>query len=127
METLCEIGQNWAVSSTLLKTYQRLRTYTACHRCHISHKCRAAEEYVCVFNMHMYGDEMLHVTQYIIVYLVQESRLGIKRYMVANPVRGQLDRDFFFFLSARSRLRIWSSEAGSAFPSRVSLPALRSG
>ena len=39
---------------------------------------------------------------------------------VANPFRGQLNRDFFFFPCSRSRLRIWSHETGSAVPSRVS-------
>ena len=37
---------------------------------------------------------------------------------VANPARGQLNRDFF---CPRSCLRIWSRETGSAFLSRVSL------
>ena len=39
---------------------------------------------------------------------------------VANPARGQLDKDFFF-PHLRSRLRIWSYETGSAVPSRISL------
>ena len=40
---------------------------------------------------------------------------------VANPARGQLNRQNVFFLSPRSRLRIWYRETGSAVPSRVSL------
>ena len=42
--------------------------------------------------------------------------------MVANPARGQLKREKYFFPCPRSRLRIWSRETGSAVvPSRVSL------
>ena len=40
---------------------------------------------------------------------------------VANPARGQLNRENVFFPCPRSRLRIWSREAASAVPSRVSL------
>ena len=41
---------------------------------------------------------------------------------VANPARGQLNRENEYFpVSPRSRLRIWSRETGSAVPSRVSL------
>ena len=42
---------------------------------------------------------------------------------VANPARGQLNREnkYFIFPCTRSRLRIWSRETGSAVPSRVSL------
>ena len=40
---------------------------------------------------------------------------------VANPARGQLNRENVFFPCPRSRLRIWSRETGSAVPSRVSL------
>ena len=42
---------------------------------------------------------------------------------VANPVRGQLNREneYFIFPCPRSRLIIWSRETGSAIPSRVSL------
>ena len=40
---------------------------------------------------------------------------------VANPARGQLNRETLIFLFFRSRLRIWSRETGSALPSRVSL------
>ena len=39
---------------------------------------------------------------------------------VANPARGQLNRENNNF-SVRVRLIIWSREAGSAVPSRVSL------
>ena len=39
---------------------------------------------------------------------------------VANPARGQLDREIIF-PCPRACLRIWSSETGSAVPSRVSL------
>ena len=39
---------------------------------------------------------------------------------VANPARGQLNRENIF-PCARSRLRIWSRETGPAVPSRVSL------
>ena len=39
---------------------------------------------------------------------------------VANPARGQLNRETIF-PCPRSRLRIWSRETGSAVPSRVSL------
>ena len=39
---------------------------------------------------------------------------------VANPARGQLNREMNIFCP-RSRLRIWSLERGSAVPSRVSL------
>ena len=42
---------------------------------------------------------------------------------VANPARGQLNREnaYFIFPFLRSRQRIWSRETGSADPSRVSL------
>ena len=40
---------------------------------------------------------------------------------VANPARGQLNRENIFFPCPRSRLRVWSRETGSAVPSRVSL------
>ena len=44
---------------------------------------------------------------------------------VANPARGQLNREILqgklIFPCPRSRLRIWSSETGSAVPPRVSL------
>ena len=40
---------------------------------------------------------------------------------VANPARGQLNRENNFPLSPCVRLRIWSREMGSAVPSRVSL------
>ena len=39
---------------------------------------------------------------------------------VANPARGQLNRENEF-PCPRSRLRIWSREMGSTVPSRVSL------
>ena len=39
---------------------------------------------------------------------------------VANPGRGQLNRELIFPCS-RACLRIWSRETGSAVPSRVSL------
>ena len=47
---------------------------------------------------------------------------------VANPARGQLNRENEF-PCPRSRLRIWSGGTGSAVPSRVSLliSALKSG
>ena len=40
---------------------------------------------------------------------------------VANPARGQLNREKQIFLCPRSCLRIWSREMVSAVPSRVSL------
>ena len=41
---------------------------------------------------------------------------------VANPARGQLNRENeYFSVRVPSRLRIWSRETGSAVPSRVSL------
>ena len=40
---------------------------------------------------------------------------------VANPARGQLNRENKIFPCSRSRLKIWSRETGSAVPSRVSL------
>ena len=45
-----------------------------------------------------------------------------------NPTRGQLNKEKIIFPCLRSRLRVWSFEAGSAVPSRVSpliLHALR--
>ena len=39
---------------------------------------------------------------------------------VANPARGQLNRENVFFPCLRSRLRIWPRETGSAVLSRVS-------
>ena len=40
---------------------------------------------------------------------------------VANPARGQLNRENEHSPVPRACLRIWSREAGSAVPSRVSL------
>ena len=40
---------------------------------------------------------------------------------VANPARGQLNRENNIPLGPRACLRIWSRETGSAIPSRVSL------
>ena len=40
---------------------------------------------------------------------------------VANPARGQLNRENNMFPCPRTRLRIWSRETGSVVPSRVSL------
>ena len=40
---------------------------------------------------------------------------------VANPARGQLNRENNIFPRARACLKIWSREMGSAVPSRVSL------
>ena len=40
---------------------------------------------------------------------------------VANPARGQLNRENKYFSCPRSRLKIWSREMGSDVPSRVSL------
>ena len=40
---------------------------------------------------------------------------------VANPARGQLNRENYIFPCPRSRLRIWSHETGSAVPFCVSL------
>ena len=40
---------------------------------------------------------------------------------VANPARGQLNRETLIFSCLRLRLRIWSRETNSAVPSRVSL------
>ena len=51
--------------------------------------------------------------------------LTIHTYMVANPSRGQLNREKCVFPCPRSRLTIWSRETGSAASSRVSLLILR--
>ena len=40
---------------------------------------------------------------------------------VANPARGQRNKEKMIFPCPRSRVRIWSRETGSAVPSRVSL------
>ena len=40
---------------------------------------------------------------------------------VANPARGQLNRENVFFSCPRSRLRIWSRETASAVSSRIRL------
>ena len=40
---------------------------------------------------------------------------------VANPARGQLNREKYYFPVPRSRLRVWSRGTGSAVPPRVSL------
>ena len=40
---------------------------------------------------------------------------------VANPARGQLNRENLLFPCPRACLRIWSRETGSAVPSRASL------
>ena len=44
--------------------------------------------------------------------------------MVANPARGQLNKEKLYFPCPRSRLRIWSRETGSEVPSRVGLRKL---
>ena len=41
---------------------------------------------------------------------------------VANPARGQLNRENEYSPAPVRVLRIWSRETGSAVPSRVSLP-----
>ena len=41
--------------------------------------------------------------------------------MVANPARGQLNRETKYFPVPRSRLKIWSRKRGSAAPSSASL------
>ena len=41
--------------------------------------------------------------------------------VVANPARGQLNKENIMFPCPRSRRRMWSLETGSAIPSRVSL------
>ena len=46
------------------------------------------------------------------------DHLGLK---LASRARGQLNRKNVFSVRARSCLRIWSGETGSAVPSRVSL------
>ena len=40
---------------------------------------------------------------------------------VANPARGQLNREKYIFPDPRSRLRVCSRDTGSVVPSRVSL------
>ena len=51
------------------------------------------------------------------------ARVWINRVpgQVANPARGQLNRENKYFYCPRSRLRIWSRETGWAVSSRVSL------
>ena len=44
--------------------------------------------------------------------------------VIVNPARGQLNREIFH-PRARSRLRIWSRETGSAVPCRVSMLILQ--
>ena len=51
----------------------------------------------------------------VIIYSISKVQPG----EVANPARGQLNRENQFY--PRSRLRIWSRETDSAIPSRVSL------
>ena len=48
------------------------------------------------------------------------EQIGHQPGMVANPARGQLNRENGIFLGP-VRLRVWSRELGSAVPSRVSL------
>ena len=44
---------------------------------------------------------------------------------VANPARGQLNREKYFFpVHVRSCMKIWSRKTGSAVLFRVSLPVL---
>ena len=56
----------------------------------------------------------------VIVITCSKRRINRVR-LVANPARGQLNRERYFFPCPCSRLRIWSRETGSAVPSRVSL------
>ena len=73
-----------------------------------------------------YAGEMSGVCMYMYVCMVisysrvWSSTINHQPGMVANPVRGQLNRKNNFSCP-RSRLRIWSRETGSAVPSRVSL------
>ena len=48
------------------------------------------------------------------------AEYGSTGYKVANPARGQLNREKIF-PCLRACLKIWSRETGSAVPSRVSL------
>ena len=57
---------------------------------------------------------MLHICM-VITYKQSMNQTGV----VANPARGQLNRE-----NSRSRLRFWSRETGSVVPSRVILPIL---
>ena len=50
------------------------------------------------------------------------AEYGSTGHKVANPARGQLNRENEYFpVCPRTCLRIWSRETGSAVPSRVSL------
>ena len=71
------------------------------------------DQLICAYHSHVH---------YWYVFIT-DSRVWINRVnnKVANPARGQLNRENAFFPVPRSRLRIWSRETGSAIPSRVSL------
>ena len=64
----------------------------------------------------LYAHTYLVLSSHIMSYSKRMDQPG----KVANPARGQLNRENQYF-RLHSRLRIWSRETGSAVPSRVSL------
>ena len=71
----------------------------------------------CLSHIHYWYEVGMYVCIYGHTYSKSMDQPG----KVANPARGQLNREKFIFPCPRSRLRIWSRETGSAVPSRVSL------
>ena len=59
----------------------------------------------------------------VITYTVAEYCI-VQPYMIANPARGQLNREIVFFPCIRSRLIILPRETGSPVPSRVVSPLI---
>ena len=76
--------------------------------------------YVCMYVcMYMYVSVYLCIYLCCMVFIYSKGKDQPGK--VANPARGQLDRENDFFACPRSRLRIWSRETGLVAPSRVSL------
>ena len=71
----------------------------------------------CLSHIHYWYEVGMYVCIYGHTYSKSMDQPG----KVANPARGQLNREKIIFPCPRSRLRIWSRETGSAVPSRVSL------
>ena len=90
----------------------------------LNRKQQKTKQYTAVIVVHL----AVHRSTTVLVYRV--NTLLLVTYVqlvmdqpgkVANPARGQLNRENEYFPVRVSRLRIWSRETGSAVPSRVSL------
>ena len=83
-------------------------------------KCCDTEPRVGLIYLWLFTTSILFSLHYSYVYGHTYSKSMDQPSKVANPARGQLDREKWIFLCPRSRLRIWSRETGLAVPPRVS-------